>query len=243
MESQNISVFLLDVTNSSEALDWTTVGQELFYWEQFLLRLQEQGVAVQAKWRKGDEIICICAGAYTAYVLAYYISLFWSQTDHKPYFGLSVCPSEEDVRLIDTETWHSPCMKYARQASDLLKKEQGKRQYARMGVKLEQIDESLINLLLQAQHEFLALQTPIQRRITALRYLFAEQKDIAHYLHRAPSTISAHLRSSRATIIHQLHEGIVEQLGKCEPLTNELALQERIVETLLTDMMQKKEKV
>ena len=225
-----VSIFIMDVSNSSKG----DIGSEL---SKYLHHVQER-IAVWTKditttqviHRSGDEIVVVSSGYATAYTLAFYISRVWKYKEHKPYFGLSFGDIQEDVNVLDIETWIHPFMKQARYANDILKhQEQNRNQF-----NFELADflnenafegyhhfrsqfETLLNMILKLQHDQIKEQTAIQSLVCSLFLVLNQQNKISHYLDRSASTISSHLKKGKCESITSAFNDVVKVLNSLQP--------------------------
>jgi hypothetical protein len=212
--SYPISIFILDVSNSSSA----GMGEELtVYLDEVVswINTWTKDIGhVKVKHRAGDEIIFAGYGYSTAYILAFFISRIWKYSEHTPYFGLSFGDSDKKLEEVDIEKWIHPLIKQARYANDLLKKEQVRPLFK---FELDQFYhqplfaynqfrsefETLINSLLRTQLTLMKEQTKIQEQVCTLYLILKQQKAVGTLLGKTAPTISSHFKK-----------------GKCEEILN-----------------------
>jgi hypothetical protein len=212
--SYPISIFILDVSNSSSAdmgEELTVYLDEVVNW--ITIWTQDSG-HVKVKHRAGDEIIFAGYGYSTAYILAFFISRIWQYDEHTPYFGLSFGDSDKRLEEVDIEKWIHPLIKQARYANDLLKQEQARPLFK---FELDQFYqqslfpynqfrsefETLINSLLRIQLTLMKEQTKIQEQVCTYYLLLQQQKAVGTLLGKTAPTISSHFKK-----------------GKCEEILN-----------------------
>ncbi|MDR7078250.1 hypothetical protein J2Y03_003300 [Neobacillus niacini] len=204
-----ISIFILDVSNSSSAdmgEKLTNYLDELVNW--INVWTKEIGHC-KVKHRAGDEIIFVGNGYSTAYILAFFISRIWRFKDHTPYFGLSFGDIATELQEVDIEKWIHPLIKQARYANDLLKQEQVRTPFK---FELDQFYENhtfpynqfrsefevLFNSLLRLQMTMISEQTPIQEKVCTYYLILQQQKAIGKLLGKTAPTISSHYKKGKA---------------------------------------------
>ncbi|MEK3886639.1 hypothetical protein [Bacillus sp. FSL K6-3431] len=224
-----ISVFIMDVSNSSEEY----IGDEL---SNYLQNLEDR-ISFWAKditttkviHRSGDELVVVSSGYATAYTIAFYISRIWKFKNHKPYFGLSFGDIQREVNTINIETWIHPLMKQARHSNDLLKqKGQNRPQfnfeldqyYANKS--LENYDvyraefETLLNAILTLQQHHINEQTDIQSLVCSLFLFIQQQNKLGSFIGRSASTISSHMKKGKCDEIIGAFNNIVDVLNSLQ---------------------------
>lgn len=223
-----ISIFILDVSNSSSA----EMGEELTNY------LDEQVNSINVwtkdfghckiKHRAGDEIIFAGYGYSTAYIIAFFISRVWKYRDHTPYFGLSFGDSDKELEEVDIEKWIHPLIKQARYANDLLKQEQVRPLFK---FELDQFYQNsstfpynqfrnefevLINSLLRLQMTMLKEQTPIQEQVFTNYLILQQQKAVAKLLEKTAPTISSHYKKGKSEEIIKVFGELVTILDSLQ---------------------------
>lgn len=199
-----ISIFILDVSNSSTRNTGEELSQYLDEIVSWISIWTERLVNIKAKHRAGDEIIFVGEGYSTAYTIAFFISRIWKyKQNHLPYFGLSFGDTPKPLQEIDIEKWIDPLLKQARYANNLLKEEKNRPLFK---FELDQFlpnqqnnpfryeFEMLINQLLHLQQNFIQKQTAIQELVCSLHFIFEQQKLISSLLDKSQPTISSHLK-------------------------------------------------
>ncbi|WP_130859928.1 hypothetical protein [Gracilibacillus phocaeensis] len=223
--SQQVSVFIMDVSNSSVEHIGNEISEYLAQIRGSLTEWTQYTVETRVSHRAGDELVVVCKGYATAYVLAFYISRIWKFTDHRPYFGLSFGDIETDVGTLNLETWIHPLMKQARQANDYLKN-QANRNLFRFALPRSQAEqgytvyheqfESLINTSLTLKQEHLNGQTDVQSLVCSLYLILGQQNKVSQYLGRTTATISHHIKQGKTQVILQAFDDMVKVLGSLE---------------------------
>lgn len=199
-----ISIFILDVSNSSTKNNGDELSQYLDDIVSWITIWTDGLVNIKAKHRAGDEIIFAGEGYSTAYTIAFFISRIWRyKHNHPPYFGLSFGDSSKNLEEIDIERWIDPLLKQARYANNLLKEEKNRPLFK---FELDQFlpnqqnnpfryeFEMLINQLLKLQQNFIWRQTSIQELVCSLYFIFEQQTMISSLLDKSQPTISSHLK-------------------------------------------------
>lgn len=223
-----ISIFILDVSNSSSA----EMGEELTDYLDELVNwinvwMKEFGHC-KVKHRAGDEIIFAGYGYSTAYIVAFFISRVWKYRDHTPYFGLSFGDSDKELEEVDIEKWIHPLIKQARYANDLLKQEQVRPLFK---FELDQFYQNishflynqfrnefevLINSLLRLQMIMLKEQTPIQEQVFTYFFILQQQKAAAKLLGKTAPTISSHYKKGKSEEIIRVFTELVTILDSLQ---------------------------
>jgi hypothetical protein len=222
-----ISIFILDVSNSSSAdigEKLTDYLDELVDWINIWTR--EIGHC-KVKHRAGDEIIFVGYGYSTAYILAFFINRIWKFEDHAPYFGLSFGDISTELEEVDIEKWIHPLIKQARYANDLLKQEPMR---APFKFELDQFYENhtfpynqfrsefevLYNSLLRLQMTMISEQTPIQEQVCTYYLILQQQKAIGKLLGKTAPTISSHYKKGKAEEILTVFGQIITILNSLQ---------------------------
>jgi hypothetical protein len=223
-----ISIFILDVSNSSSAdmgEKLTSYLDELVSW--ISIWTKDFGHC-KVKHRAGDEIIFAGYGYSTAYILAFFISRVWKYSDHPPYFGLSFGDSDKELEEVDIEKWIHPLIKQARYANDLLKQEQVRPLFK---IELDQFYQSispfpynqfrnefeiLINSLLRLQMTMMKEQTPIQEQVFTYYLILQQQKAVAKLLEKTAPTISSHYKKGKSEEIIKVFTELVSILDSLQ---------------------------
>lgn len=223
--SNEVSVFIMDVSNSSKE----NIGNELSdylqdlqisiaYWTQYV-------VPTKITHRAGDELVVVSSGYASAYTLAFYLSRIWKYTDHRPYFGLSFGNIEKDLNSINIETWIHPLMKQARSANDFLKRQQNRIQFrfelshsqGANGFEVYNNEfETLLNTVLALKQEQINEQTELQSLVCSLYLMLGQQNKVSKYLGRTKPTISSHMKNGKTDIILNAFHDIVKVLTSLE---------------------------
>lgn len=223
-----ISIFILDVSNSSSA----EMGEELTnYLEEMVNSINvwtEEFGHCKVKHRAGDEIIFAGYGYSTAYIIAFFISRVWKYPDHTPYFGLSFGDSDKELEEVDIEKWIHPLIKQARYANDLLKQEPVRPLFK---FELDQFYQNislfpynqfrnefevLINSLLRLQMTMLKEQTPIQEQVFSYFLILQQQKAVAKLLKKTAPTISSHYKKGKSEEIIKVFAELVTILDSLQ---------------------------
>jgi len=220
-EPNPISIFILDVSNSSSADmgdELTVYLDEMVKWINIWTR---KIGSIKVKHRSGDEIIFVGDGYSTAYIVAFYLSRIWKYRQHKPYFGLSFGDIDRQLEEVDIEKWIHPLIKQARYANDLLKQDHNRPLFK---FELDQFYrgenntpfvynqfrnefESLFNTLLHLQHNLIKEQTYIQELVCSFYLIVQQQKAVGKLLGKTPPTISSHFKKGKSEeILRSFHE-------------------------------------
>ncbi|WP_191561467.1 hypothetical protein [Metabacillus idriensis] len=193
MPQHPASIFIMDIQNSSQE----GMGEELSaYLEKMVkwIKTWTNGDVI-VKHRRGDEIILIADGYSAAYTIAHFISIIWKFPNNPPYFGLSYGEINKELKDIDIEAWIHPIIKMAREANESLKNEATNRAQFRYHLNEKQAEfQMLINSLLILQKKLINEQTDIQRFVFSLFEIFNQQRKVASFLEKSPSTISSHFK-------------------------------------------------
>jgi hypothetical protein len=223
-----ISIFILDVSNSSSA----EMGEELTnYLDEMVNSINvwtKEFGHCKVKHRAGDEIIFAGYGYSTAYIIAFFISRVWKYRDHTPYFGLSFGESDKKLEEVDIEKWIHPLIKQARYANDLLKQEPVRPLFK---FELDQFYQNnsifpynqfrnefevLINSLLRLQMTMLKEQTPIQEQVFTYFLILQQQKAVAKLLEKTAPTISSHYKKGKSEEIIEVFTELVTILDSLQ---------------------------
>lgn len=223
--SNEISVFIMDISNSSEE----NIGNELSaYLQEVVVNLKEwtgKSIPIHVSHRAGDELVVISRGYATAYTLAFYLSRIWKYAEYKPYFGLSFGKINDDFHSLDIETWIHPLMKQARLANDFLKKQQTRGQFRfalpaspnETGFEVFNMQfETLFNTSLSLKQEQINEQTAMQSLVCSLYLVLGQQNKISQFLGRTTSTISSHMKNGKIELIINTFNDIVHVLESLE---------------------------
>ncbi|WP_026673292.1 sigma-70 family RNA polymerase sigma factor [Alkalihalobacterium bogoriense] len=224
--STPISIFMMDVSNSTSKFNWNEVTNYLNNLEKAIAEWTKNCPFSIVKHRKGDEILFIAEGYTTAYIIAYYTRLLWEYPEQPPYFGMTFGDVEEDPRKIDIETWNHPLFKKTRMALETEKKIGRPKgisihlhpSFFSLPLEIESF-ESTLNLLFELQCTLIEEQTPPQRTVCFLYSLFFEQKKIADLLQKTPATISNHFKKGKTKLITKTFSHILQLINKEETTT------------------------
>ncbi|WP_223699965.1 hypothetical protein [Sutcliffiella deserti] len=211
-----VSVFIMDVTNSSK--NWKKITSYLEKIEELIKNWTVGLPNVQVKHRLGDEIVCIFDHYATAYTVAFFISQIWKLEEQPPYFGISFGNVEEDLTRIDIDKWNHPLMSQARMANEKIKRSTNRTPIL-LVPETEMTDQptmDMVNLLLEYQGKMMQEQTTLQHLISGLYTVMEEQKTIAKLLGKSPSTISSHYKKGNCEIIHRTLQTIQRTLISLE---------------------------
>ncbi|WP_191565601.1 hypothetical protein [Metabacillus idriensis] len=193
MPQHPVSIFIMDIQNSSQE----GIGEELSAYLEKMVKWIKTWTNddVIVKHRRGDEIILIADGYSAAYTIAHFISIIWKFPNNPPYFGLSYGEINKELKDIDIEAWIHPIIKQAREANEILKSEAANRAQFRFHLNEKQAEfKMLINSLLILQKKLINEQTDIQRFVFSLFEIFNQQRKVASFLEKSPSTISSHFK-------------------------------------------------
>lgn len=193
-----VSMFIMDVTNSSKFENGRELSDYLSFWTNTLNQMNSF-IDIKAKHRMGDEIICLVEDYYTAYLLANYMVFHWKYKNHMPYFGLTCDYINEEV--VDIETWNDPMVRRARDANELIKADNSRKKLMFFMQQSNQINISNFNLIMEMQNNFILQQTDKQREILSLYSLMNSQKEVAIYLNKTGATISSHYTKGNVELI------------------------------------------
>ncbi|MEK4425476.1 hypothetical protein [Solibacillus sp. FSL K6-1523] len=215
-----VSVFILDVTDSSKFKNGLELSEYLSKWQNVIANTNgTRKIAV--KHRMGDEIICLVEGYPSALMIANYMIYNWEYQDHMPYFGVSCGLIEEEIDQINIETWNNILVKNARLANDKMKENKNRKKLIEINPlnDNENSEIELMNILLQFQGAAILEQTAKQREILALFSLLRSQKTIAARIGKSTSTISGHYTAGKIDLIIESAESLYHILTLKEPLS------------------------
>lgn len=208
-----VSIFILDVSDSSKFEDGRELSTYLSNWQNILDGLNNI-IKIKSKHRMGDEIICIVEGYSSAMMIANYLIYNWHYEKNMPYFGLSCGLIDEDINDIDIETWNHLLVKQARIANDLIKDEKSRKSLIEFNPleKFKNNEIELINILLTLQSAIIVDQTKKQREILGLYSLIRSQKEIANIIKKSTSTVSGHYTGGKSDLILEAAESVYSLL-------------------------------
>lgn len=223
---QPVSVFIMDVTNSTSAGDEVTTY--LKEWERDINSWGNQNIIIKAKHRMGDEILLVSNHYATAYIIAFYMQLIWRFQEQKPYFGISFGHIEGDLEAIDIEWWNHSLVKKARIANEKIKNKTSRDTSIVFNIGEEVVNyksgnhyKNTINLFALMQSKLLGKQTVNQKLICSLYAIFGEQKRIAHELSRTSATISSHFKKGESEMVFTIFKQLQELLIILETINKE----------------------
>ncbi|MGE1214050.1 hypothetical protein [Bacillus toyonensis] len=230
---QPISVFIMDVTNSTSKGDWNELTRYLKEWESVINSWSNNETIIKAKHRMGDEILLVGNHYATAYIIAFYMEMHWKFKEQNPYFGISFGCIEEDLEHIEIDSWNHPLIKRARIANEKIKNNPNRDTSVIFDVceevsnfeKGKQFQDTM-NLLVQLQNKLLDDQTKQQKLICSLYTIFREQKKIAQELNKTSSTISSHYRKGASEMIFKIFEQLQDTLVFMETINSEKTVEE-----------------
>ncbi|AOV07736.1 hypothetical protein [Sporosarcina ureilytica] len=223
--SNKVSVFIMDVSNSSEI---NAGGKLSKYLQDVVINLKDwvgKEFQVHVSHRAGDELVVVASGYASTYTLAFYLSRIWKFPEHKPYFGLSFGEIDDDIDSLNIETWIHPLMKQARVANELIKKQQNRVQFRfelhgtpdKSGFEIfNKQFETLLNTSLTLNQEQINEQTDIQSLVCSLYLIVGQQNKVSQYLGRSTSTISSHIKNGKADMILNAFYDIAHVLESLE---------------------------
>lgn len=208
-----VSVFILDVTDSSKFKNGIELSEYLSKWQNVIADTNRTR-KILIKHRMGDEIICLVEGYSSALMIANYIIYNWQYQDHMPYFGVSCGMIEEDINHINIETWNNILIKNARVANNKIKENKNRRKLIELSPlhDTENGEIELINILLQFQCAAILEQTAKQREILGLFSLMRTQKGIAARIGKSTSTVSGHYTTGKTDLIIDAAESLYNLL-------------------------------
>ncbi|MGB8956218.1 MAG: hypothetical protein WCC10_12670 [Tumebacillaceae bacterium] len=209
-----ISVFIMDVTNSSQFVDMDMLSS---YLDQIVdwIQVWTQGIVkTKAKHRFGDEIILVSDNFSTAFIIASHITRLWAYEGYEPYFGCSFGYSRNEVSDIDNiDTWNDPLVKIARRLLEQ-SKDKNSRTWMRMGSM--DFDQQFIKLLNAESEKFAllrALQAKNQKVVSDLHFFYMWQNKVADILHKTPATVSSQLKKGRSEKVQEAYYNVEESLS------------------------------
>ncbi|ARU61556.1 hypothetical protein CBW65_11445 [Tumebacillus avium] len=215
-----ISILIMDVTNSTGFTDTKELTNYLGQVVDWIDMWTRGIVSTKVKKRYGDEIIVVTENYFTAYLLAFYIILFWKYEKHPPYLGITFGMTEDDVLDIDLEEWNDPLVKSARIASETIK--QSKRRPPILFHRLNSENDteypmvSVLNILSEMQFKLIREQSPYQHAVFKLYLLYQKQVDIANRISRKPATISKQLKDGNSETIIDALDTIERMLNRAQ---------------------------
>lgn len=202
-----VSVFIMDITNSSSAAYGEMLSNYLGKLETYINKWYEGIGSVQIKHRSGDELILLAEGYSTAFITAFYISSIWKYEKHLPYFGLAYGRLDKKVEEIDIEKWIHPLAKQARSANDQLKKQKNRETFCYQIPEREPGLQTLINGMLSLQNVLRMEQTDVQRLVCSLYLIYGKQNTVAQLLDRSAPTVYSHFKKGHCEqILRSFHE-------------------------------------
>ncbi|NKE06064.1 MULTISPECIES: sigma-70 family RNA polymerase sigma factor [Mesobacillus] len=202
-----VSVFIMDITNSSSAANGEMLSNYLGKLETYINKWYEGIGSVQIKHRSGDELILLAEGYSTAFITAFYISSIWEYEKHLPYFGLAYGRLDKKVEEIDIEKWIHPLAKQARSANDQLKKQKNRETFCYQIPEREPGLQTLINGMLSLQNVLRMEQTDVQRLVCSLYLIYGKQNTVAQLLDRSAPTVYSHFKKGHCEqILRSFHE-------------------------------------
>ncbi|WP_226641991.1 hypothetical protein [Mesobacillus subterraneus] len=202
-----VSVFIMDITNSSSAAYGEMLSNYLGKLETYINKWYEGIGSVQIKHRSGDELILLAEGYSTAFITAFYISSIWKYEKHLPYFGLAYGRLDKKVEEIDIEKWIHPLAKQARSANDQLKKQKNRETFCYQIPETEPGLQTLINGMLSLQNVLRMEQTDVQRLVCSLYLIYGKQNTVAQLLDRSAPTVYSHFKKGHCEqILRSFHE-------------------------------------
>lgn len=202
-----VSVFIMDITNSSSAAYGEMLSNYLGKLETYINKWYEGIGSVQIKHRSGDELILLAEGYSTAFITAFYISSIWKYEKHLPYFGLAYGRLDKKVEEIDIEKWIHPLAKQARSANDQLKKQKNRETFCYQIPDREPGLQTLINGMLSLQNVLRMEQTDVQRLVCSLYLIYGKQNTVAQLLDRSAPTVYSHFKKGHCEqILRSFHE-------------------------------------
>jgi hypothetical protein len=216
MAMEPVSVFIMDVTDSSSA----GYGEELSaYLEQLEKNIKNwcgKIGSAQVKHRSGDELIFLAEGYSSAFITAFFISSIWRYEKHLPYFGLAYGRLDKKVEEIDIEKWIHPLAKQARNANEHLKKQKDRETFYFQIPDREPGLQTLINGMLSLQNVLRIEQTDVQRLVCSLYLIYGKQNIVAQLLDRSAPTVYSHFKKGHCEQIIRSFRDIISVLDDIE---------------------------
>lgn len=210
---KTISMFIMDVSDSSKFENGKELTNYLSFWENTLNEMNDF-ISIKAKHRMGDEIICVVESYYAAILIANYIIYNWKYEKFMPYFGFSFGVVESEIDDIDI--WNHPIIKEAREANDSIKKDSSRNSLMTLKapINLDELKLKInnLNLIFDLQSNLIIQQTMRQREILQLYSLVDSQKKVAEILGITTATISSHYKRGATELILQSCDIIAESL-------------------------------
>lgn len=216
---QGVSIFIMDVSNSSANNNWNEISKYLQMWERQISHWCKEVIPAKVSHRRGDEILFVGKHYFSAYTLAHTIYQHWQFDDQRPYFGLSFGVIDEDLSTLDIEIWNHPLIKKAKQANNSLKLQKNRTidmHFKHTPLNNMLATEDTLNLLLEHQFTLLHSQSPNQRIVCALHSILEEQKRIALLLNKTQPTISTHYHRGHCHLISKTFKHIQKILVETE---------------------------
>lgn len=207
-----VSLFIMDVTNSSSAVNSEELSNYLGQLETYINKWYEGIGSVQVKHRSGDELIILAEGYSSAFMTAFYISSIWKYEKHLPYFGIAYGRLDKSVGEIDIEKWIHPAVKQARNANDHLKKLKDRETFYFQIPEKEPGLQTLINGMLSLQNVLRKEQTEVQRLVCSLYLIYGKQNTVAKLLDRSAPTVYSHYKKGHCEQILRSYHEIVSVL-------------------------------
>ncbi|MEK4467278.1 MULTISPECIES: hypothetical protein [Bacillus] len=208
-----VSVFIMDVTNSTSEGNWKELTNYLREWESDISSWSSKETTIKVKHRMGDEILLIADHYATAYIIAFYMSLIWKFKKQKLYFGIACGYIDDNLESIEIDSWNHPLIKRARMANERIKGDTNRDtsiifEIYEESSNLEKVNQLVenMNLLAQLQDKMISDQAPQQKLVCSLYAVFGEQKRIAQELGKTTSTISSHFRKGASEMIFKVFD-------------------------------------
>ncbi|MFJ7973637.1 hypothetical protein [Psychrobacillus sp. NPDC096389] len=234
-----ISIFIMDITDSTKHNNGKELSAYLSFWENIINELgsRSESLTVRANYRMGDEIFLIADDYVTAYTVATYMYFLWKYPKNKPYFGISSGYINDPIEDIDLERWNHSIIKEARIANESIKNAKSRHQAIKVYVEGNEeskckIEEKVINHILKLQHQLAEHQTQKQKEITGLYMLYGAQNTIASLLNKSKATISNQFSKGATSIIlesiAQLQEILIFSQLSSDGFENKKLLEERL---------------
>lgn len=220
MKNKLFSVFIMDVTDSSKFQNYQQLSQYLTFWEQTLNDFSSN-IQIKAKYRMGDEIICVVEHYFGAYLLANFLLTQWKFREAMPYFGIALGEFDQDISEIEElESWNHPSIKLAREKNEWIKTGDRQSYFGMDAANLGIMSKSAMGLetdfLFHLQSLLINEQSDSQREVYSLYSLLDKQQLVAEELNKTQATISVGYNRGKSDLLAETSDLLVQKLETLE---------------------------
>ncbi|MGX6977874.1 hypothetical protein ACWN8V_01170 [Vagococcus elongatus] len=220
MRNKLFSIFIMDVTDSSKFENYQQLSQYLSFWEQTLNDFSSN-IQIKAKYRMGDEIICVAEHYFSAYLLANHLLSQWKFREAMPYFGIALGEFEKDIGEIgELESWNHPSIKIAREKTEAIKTGDRQSYFAMSMSDFSMLSKTSMNtemeFLFHLQSLLINEQSNSQREVYSLYSLLDKQQLVAEELNKTQATVSAGYNRGKSDLLAETSNLLLEKLETLE---------------------------